>query len=90
MWAPDSTIDKQDMLDSIIPVISKDDCDLLNRPLGPNFNIDSIIDEVARHYLQRALKEAGGNKSRAAALIGLENHQNFTNWMKKHNVDSDK
>ena len=86
MWTMDPNIDRQDILDSIIPIVSKDDYNLLNRPLGPHLKVDDIIDEVVRHYLKRALKETGGNKTRASRLIGLDNHQNFTNRMKKHKV----
>ena len=86
MWTPDSTIDKQDITDSIIPATSKVHNNLLNRPLGTHLKIDKIMDEVAKHYLQRAWRESCGNKTIASKLIGLENHQNFTNWMKKHNV----
>ena len=42
---------------------------------------------VARHYLSRALEETGGNKSRAARLVGLPSYQTFTNWIKKYGVN---
>lgn len=86
LWSPGSTIKKQDILDSIVTVKSKADSDLLNQPLGPHLNINKIIDDVAKHYLNRALQESGGNKTMASKLIGLPNHQTFTNWMKKHKV----
>lgn len=88
IWKVDEKIDKQDVLDSIIPIVSKDSCGLLDRPLGPDLKINKLMDELAKHYLERALDKAGGNKTKASKLIGLENHQNFTNWMKKHGVDS--
>ena len=42
--------------------------------------------ELARHYLQRALAEAAGNKTRAAELVGLPSYQTFTNWMNRYEV----
>jgi len=90
LWTMSAIIERQDIIDSIIPITApNNDYDLLNRPLGPNLKITEIIDEAARHYLRRALRKAGGNKSRAAKLIGLDNHQNFTNWMKRHNIEPD-
>jgi DNA-binding protein Fis len=32
------------------------------------------------------LQEAGGNKTRAAELIGLPSYQTFTNWMTKYGI----
>jgi transcriptional regulator with PAS, ATPase and Fis domain len=86
MWTPDSTIDKQDILDSIIAINPQIDSDILNQPLGSDLKINELIDKVAKHYLVRAWKESGGNKSRAAELIGLGSHQTFDTWMKKYNV----
>ena len=86
LWSPGSTIKKQDILDSIVTIKSEADSDLLNQQLGPHLNINKIIDGVAKHYLSRALRESGGNKTMASKLIGLPNHQTFTNWMKKHKV----
>ena len=42
--------------------------------------------EMARHYLERALAEADGNKTRAAELIGLPSYQTLTNWMNRYDV----
>lgn len=86
MWTPDLEINKQDILDSIINIQSPMKSDILNQSLGPHLKINDLIDIVATHYLRRAWKESGGNKSRAAELIGLGNHQTFDAWMKKHKV----
>jgi transcriptional regulator with PAS, ATPase and Fis domain len=40
--------------------------------------------ETARHYLNRALGEAHGNKTEAARLLGLSSYQTLTNWMEKY------
>jgi len=86
MWTPDLEINKQDILDSIIDIQSSMKSDILNLSLGPHLKINELLDRVAKHYLMRAWKESGGNKSRAAELIGLGSHQTFDTWMKKHNV----
>lgn len=61
---------------------------ILNRSLGNNLNLPSVIGEVARHYLSRAYDEADKNKSAACKLVGLPNYQTFTNWMNKYGVES--
>ncbi len=43
--------------------------------------------EVARYYLQRGMDECGGNKSKAAKILGLPNYQTLTNWLKKYGLE---
>jgi len=58
---------------------------ILGRPLGSNLKLKDLISEVARHYLDRAMEEAGGNKNQAAKLLGFS-AQTFTNWLKRHGL----
>ncbi len=57
---------------------------VLGRPLGGGFKVQEVMAEVARHYLERALEEAGGNRTRAAELVGLASYQTFVNWSAKY------
>ena len=59
---------------------------VLNRQLGNGLDLRELLAEVAQHYLSRALKETGGNKSRAAELVGLPSYQTFSNWLGKYGV----
>ncbi len=59
---------------------------VLNRSLGNGFDIRKVVGEVMHHYLSRALQEAGGKKTVAAKLLGLQNYQTFDNWCKKYKV----
>jgi len=47
--------------------------------LGGEFSLPDVMTEVARHYLERALREAHGSKTRAAELAGLPSYQTLTN-----------
>lgn len=89
LWSPNTTISKQDAIDAIVPIRSEAESDLLNQPLGDNFNVNELLYKVAKHYVTRAWQESGKRKSVAARLIGLSSHQTFDNWMDKYSV-SDK
>ncbi|MBI5512302.1 MAG: sigma 54-interacting transcriptional regulator [Deltaproteobacteria bacterium] len=52
---------------------------ILDRSLGGGFSVDLVIEEVKRHYVQRALAAASENLSKAAELLGLS-RQTLTNW----------
>ena len=58
----------------------------MEQPLGPGFNLGELLAKVARHYLQRAVTEAQGNKTRAADLVGLPSYQTLKNWMERYGV----
>jgi transcriptional regulator with GAF, ATPase, and Fis domain len=57
--------------------------DILNRPIDESFNLPEIINEVSRHYISKAMNLTNNNKSETARRLGLKNHQNLTNLMKK-------
>ena len=86
IWSTATVLDVEDLREAILPESFKEDVNLLNRPLGDGFNLIEITDKISRHYIARALKEAHGNKTKAAQLVGLPNYQTFSNWMKKYDV----
>ncbi|MEE2897982.1 MAG: helix-turn-helix domain-containing protein [Gemmatimonadota bacterium] len=45
-----------------------------------------MLAEVESHYIKRALEQTGGNKARAAALLGLNNSTTLSNRMSKHGL----
>lgn len=87
IWTPEATLTAEDIRDALMSVPAKVGKDpVLGRPLGDGLNLREILATVARHYLQRALDEAQGNKTRAARLVGLSSYQTFTNWTKRYGV----
>jgi transcriptional regulator with PAS, ATPase and Fis domain len=60
--------------------------DVMQRPLGEGFSLTEMLDEVSRHYLDRAMKETGGNKTKAAELLGFASYQTLSGWLKRHGV----
>ncbi len=86
VWSPGATVTIDDINDSIIPTGKSVTSDVLNRPLGGSLNLEDLLADIARHYISRALQESGGNKTKAAELVGLPSYQTFTNWMKRYGV----
>jgi DNA-binding NtrC family response regulator len=48
---------------------------VLEHPLGDDFNLEEHLNSIHRHYLRRAMEEARGNKTRAARLLGMKHYQ---------------
>lgn len=87
IWSSGDTIDKQDIEGALLPVAKKSsDKGILGRPLTDDFDLEEVIGEVARHYLERALKETGGNKSKAASLLGFNSYQRLDVWLRKYQL----
>jgi transcriptional regulator with PAS, ATPase and Fis domain len=86
VWSTSSTISEAEMRNALARRTTATKDTVLHRPLGDGFDIESIISDVARHYIERALAEAQGNKTKAARLIGLKSQQTLTNWAKRHGV----
>ncbi|MBY6093972.1 sigma-54 interaction domain-containing protein [Ferrimonas balearica] len=45
-------------------------------------DIQQVIDTIKKSAIEKALTQTGGNKTQAAKLLGLANHQTLANWMK--------
>jgi transcriptional regulator with PAS, ATPase and Fis domain len=86
IWSPGQTIRTEDIRDALLPVTGDSSSEVMNRRLGDGLGLPEILTMVARHYLSRAIEEAGGNKTKAAELVGLPSYQTFTNWMKRYGV----
>lgn len=86
IWSEGETITTEDVREALLAVPSSQRTDVLGRPLGENLNLPDLLAEVARHYLERALDEAGGNKTKAASLVGLASYQTLTNWLQRYEV----
>lgn len=87
IWSTGAVLDEEDIRDALLPDASAKQDDLLNQPLGNGFNLTEMTDKISRHYIVRALKEAHGNKTKAARLLGLSNYQTLANWMKKYGIE---
>ena len=87
IWTPGDVLTADDIHDALLPVSGRvEENEVLGRPLGEGLDLSAILAQVARHYLQRALDETGGNKTRAAKLVGLSSYQTFTNWTKRYGL----
>ena len=77
-------IEKNDASAALLPRLGTQSGNPWDRPVGGDFSLPNLIGEVAREYLQRALAKSGGNKTKAAQLIGLPSQQTFSNWLEKY------
>ncbi len=86
LWSPNPVVTADDVREELLKTVHSNSIDLLGRPLGYGLDLPDLIAELASHYLERALAEADGNKTRAAELIGLPSYQTLTNWMRRYDV----
>jgi DNA-binding NtrC family response regulator len=87
VWCQGAIIQEEDVCQALLPTMSQDDGDILNRPLGDAFKLQEIIGYIASVYIRKALSETSGNKSKAAKLLGFKNYQTLNNWMEKYGVE---
>lgn len=88
VWADGKIIGAEMIRESLLPLpasTQKKD-NIMERPLGNDFDIKVLEEEVRGHYYKRALAETHNNKSLAAKLLGLRHYQTLTTWLKKHNL----
>lgn len=54
---------------------------ILDWELREGFSIQNVMDEVAKHYIDRAREQTGDNRTQTAKLLGFSNYQTLHNWM---------
>ena len=86
IWSEGAVISADDIRGALLARAGTAPVDVLGRPLGDGFKLAELLEQVARHYLERAMAEAKGNKTKAAALVGLASYQTLTNWLEKYGV----
>ncbi|HEY6727415.1 MAG TPA: sigma-54 dependent transcriptional regulator [Polyangiaceae bacterium] len=86
IWSDGAAISSEDVREALLPVATTTRPEVLGRPLGGGFDLRDLLKEVARHYLERAMDEAQGNKTKATELVGLPSYQTLTNWLKTYEV----
>jgi DNA-binding NtrC family response regulator len=87
VWSNSEEITDADIRASILQV-RREKSDILGRSVGDGFSLDSLLDEVSRHYIRKALTKSGGNKTAAAKSLGLKFHQTLKNRMDQLKMNS--
>ena len=91
IWSEQPSISQEDIKEAMLPSVENhDDGSILNRSLDQGLDLNELLGQVAGHYIQKALKETGGNKTKAAEMLGLKNYQTLDNWIEKYKVELDK
>ena len=85
LWSAGEVISAEEMRGALL-ARATGDAAVLDRPLGDGFKLTDLLDRVATHYLERAMAEAQGNKTKAAALVGLASYQTLSNWLARYGV----
>ena len=88
LWSDDQVIDDVAIKNSLLrlPQATNRQEAVLSQPFAEGFSLPAVLNEVGRHYIERALEEAHGNRTRAAALLGLSSYQTLNNWIQRYGV----
>lgn len=86
IWAFGEKITSEDIAESLAVTVPPAGETVLGRSLDDPISLPDLLSTVSRHYLQRAMAQAHGNKTEAARLLGLGSYQTLTNWLQKYEV----
>jgi DNA-binding NtrC family response regulator len=84
IWAEGDSISPEDAADALLEHPAGRDANTLEIPasIAQGIDLKELIGKIRDHYISQALTLSGGNKTRAAKLLGLANYQTLNNWMK--------
>ena len=85
VWAQGPSISQHDIQDALLPLTRAEHPEPKVRSLAKGVDLQKILGETARRYLEAAITASHGNKRKAAQLLGLS-AQTLINWAKKYDV----
>lgn len=86
IWSPGESIEASAVETAILQVRRVSD-DVMNQPIEQGIDLQQLLDKVARHHMERALKHTSNRKAATAKLLGFSNHQTLLNWMKRLGIE---
>jgi len=87
VMADGDTLNRHDLVSAVGGIGDHTDLNVLERPLGHGFDLEEHLKSIQRHYLRRAMEEAGGVKTRAADLLGFASYQALDAQLKRLKVE---
>lgn len=88
VWSDEQALDEAEVEAALLPTRPAGRQDLLDQPLGGGFALEALLQEVSRHYIDKALAASGGNKSKAARLVGFTSYQRLDAWRARLGMDA--
>lgn len=88
IWSASEVIEDLDVQRSLLLVRSRD-TGVLDRAFEPGFDLQTLLDDVSRHYFRRALEQCGNRKKRAADMLGFTHYQTFGKRAEKLGIITD-
>ena len=86
VMADGDCIEKHDIRQALGAFPSTEQTNILEQPLGGDFSLEDLLNSIQKQYLQRAMAEANGVKTKAARLLGMRNYQTLDAQIKKLKV----
>ncbi|WGK61494.1 sigma-54 dependent transcriptional regulator [Halopseudomonas sp. SMJS2] len=87
LWCQGDTIEQKDMAGALFEIPARTDHSAIV-DLSQGVDIQRLLCMFVRPYLQQALAQTAGNKTRAAKLLGLKSQQTLSNWMETYDIDT--
>ena len=86
LWSTGGQIDEHDIADALLelPPSTPAGDELLDLSTAAGVDLPNLMRRLASHYLAEAMALTGGNKTKAAKLLGLASHQTLSNWLDKY------
>ena len=82
LWSKSDLITAADVESAMIQ-ITPPATGILDRPMKEGFKLEEVLNEVSRHYIERALNYTKFNKTKASRLLGFANYQRLDGWTER-------
>ncbi|WP_240152978.1 sigma-54 interaction domain-containing protein [Photobacterium alginatilyticum] len=87
LWSEQEVLDGNDIKSAILSRSGSNEANAEKNSFEIPGDLSQFIDSIKKSAIESALEKSAGNKSMAARLLGLNNHQTLNNWIKSVNLE---
>lgn len=89
VWSEDQMISADEVQEGLLgnPVLDKRSDNILGLDLDQGIDLNTILEKVEKHYVEKAWLETGKRKKEAAKLLGFKNYQTFNKRLEDYGLE---
>ena len=84
LWTDNKIVTEKELADAMISHQPLEYSNEIILSIKDELDVNEVVDKFKKKYVTAALKASGGNKSKAADMLHLKDHQTVSNWMKPY------
>lgn len=90
LWSDSEMVGESELAEALIQRKTAAHTEAVTLSYNDRVDIVQLTEKYQKNYVEAALKASGNVKKHATQMLGLNDHQTLTNWMKRLGIENEK